>query len=121
MTMEIKPLTEQQISDGIETIKRQDKAAANRHCSDSSGSADLRTPTITDLMQLLQWAGAEAGGARAMHYNDRSQSSFSDAQDRMEHIHEICLEAIGRFPAPMRKSPWVKYAEQNTESNRERQ
>lgn len=87
--------------------------APNKALSAVPCSADLRTPTITDLMQLLQWAGAEAGSARSMHYNDRSQTSFTDAQARMEHVHEICLEAIGRFPAPMRKSPWVKYAEQN--------
>jgi hypothetical protein len=98
------------------------KSKTNQPTADDSAftvapcSADLRTPTVLDMMQLLQWAGAAAANARSKHYNDRDQSTFSDAQDQLERIHEVCLEAISRFPAPMRKSPWVKYAEQNDKS-----
>ena len=79
-------------------------------------AAPGKAPTKHDLLMLLEWAGHEAASCAGLHYDDRSRTSFAEAQKRLEGIQKIVLKVTGCFPQSNRKGRWAKWAaEQNAQ------
>ncbi len=63
-------------------------------------------PTKKDLIALINWAASEAGAIKALHYNDRSQTAFEEAQERANKMQDKLIKAAGYFSLP-KKSAWI--------------